>query len=118
MTAFMTISKVNTIVVLGQERRRHWSVEVKLAMVRESPEPGQSVMALAQWNDFNPSQLFHWHNICQDGRLPAVSAGEAERPASELTDHHKHINELQRKLGKETMKTEMLKELVEVASSR
>jgi len=39
----MTTSKDKTIEVLGQERRRRWSVEEKLAMVRESLEPGQSV---------------------------------------------------------------------------
>lgn len=36
----MTISKDGHIEVLGQERRRRWSVEEKLAMVRESLEPG------------------------------------------------------------------------------
>ncbi|MCU7645756.1 MULTISPECIES: transposase [Pseudomonas] len=39
----MTTSKDKIIEVLGQERRRRWSVEEKLAMVRESLEPGQSV---------------------------------------------------------------------------
>jgi transposase len=32
----MTTSKDRHIEVLGQERRRRWSVEEKLAMVRES----------------------------------------------------------------------------------
>ncbi|BFO02768.1 hypothetical protein KNHN1_11460 [Pseudomonas guariconensis] len=52
---FMTTSKDKTIEVLGQERRRRWSVEEKLAMVRESLEPGQSVSVVARRNGINPN---------------------------------------------------------------
>ncbi|HBP0049869.1 TPA: IS3 family transposase [Pseudomonas aeruginosa] len=103
--------------VLGQERRRRWSVEEKLAMVRESLEPGQSVSVVARRNGINPNQLFHWRKLYQDGSLSAVSAGEAVVPASELADALKQIRELQRMLGKKTMEAEILKEAVEIARS-
>lgn len=115
---FMTTSKDKTIEVLGQERRRRWSVEEKLAMVRESLEPGQSVSVVARRNGINPNQLFHWRKLYQDGSLSAVSAGEAVVPASELADALKQIRELQRMLGKKTMEAEILKEAVEIARSR
>ena len=73
-TVFMTTSRDKTLEVLGQERRRRWSVEEKLAMVRESLEPGQSVSVVARRNGINPNQLFHWRKLYQDGSLSAVSA--------------------------------------------
>ncbi|WP_311969563.1 IS3 family transposase [Pseudomonas baltica] len=104
--------------LLGQERRRRWSTEQKLAMVRESLEPGQSVSVVARRNGINANQLFLWRKLYQDGSLSAVSAGEAVVPASELTDALKQIRELQRMLGKKTMEAEVLKEAVEIARSR
>ena len=114
----MTTSKDKTMEVLGQERRRRWSVEEKLAMAQESLEPGQSVSVVARRNGINPNQLFHWRKLYQDGSLSAVSAGEVVVPASELADALKQIRELQRMLGKETMEAEILKEAVEIARSR
>ncbi|WKC47942.1 MULTISPECIES: IS3 family transposase [Pseudomonas] len=104
--------------LLGQERRRRWSTDQKLAMVRESLEPGQSVSVVARRNGINANQLFLWRKLYQDGSLSAVSAGEAVVPASELTDALKQIRELQRMLGKKTMEAEVLKEAVEIARSR
>ncbi|WP_209996380.1 IS3 family transposase [Pseudomonas sp. PvP028] len=104
--------------LLGQERRRRWSTDQKLAMVRESLEPGQSVSVVARRNGINANQLFLWRKLYQDGSLSAVSTGEAVVPASELTDALKQIRELQRMLGKKTMEAEVLKEAVEIARSR
>ncbi|MFJ2969566.1 IS3 family transposase [Pseudomonas fulva] len=104
--------------LLGQERRRRWSTDQKLAMVRESLEPGQSVSVVARRNGINANQLFLWRKLYQDGSLSAVSAGEAVVPASELNDALKQIRELQRMLGKKTMEAEVLKEAVEIARSR
>ncbi|WP_238165124.1 transposase, partial [Pseudomonas aeruginosa] len=59
--------------VLGQERRRRWSVEEKLAMVRESLESGQSVLVVARRNGVNPNQLFHWRKLYQDGKRTGIT---------------------------------------------
>ena len=83
---FMTNSNDKSGELLGQERRRRWSPEQKLAMVRESLEPGQSVSVVARRNGINANQLFLWRKLYQDGSLSAVSAGEAVVPASELSD--------------------------------
>ncbi|MHC8287020.1 IS3 family transposase [Pseudomonas sp. XS1P51] len=114
----MTNSSDKSGELLGQERRRRWSPEQKLAMVRESLEPGQSVSVVARRNGINANQLFLWRKLYQDGSLSAVSAGEAVVPASELSDALKQIRELQRMLGKKTMEAEILKEAVEIARSR
>ncbi|NWA05324.1 IS3 family transposase [Pseudomonas gingeri] len=115
---FMTNSNDKSGELLGQERRRRWSPEQKLAMVRESLEPGQSVSVVARRHGINANQLFLWRKLYQDGSLSAVSAGEAVVPASELSDALKQIRELQRMLGKKTMEAEILKEAVEIAQSR
>ncbi|WP_406643503.1 IS3 family transposase [Pseudomonas californiensis] len=114
----MTNSNDKSGELLGQERRRRWSPEQKLVMVRESLEPGQSVSVVARRNGINANQLFLWRKLYQDGSLSAVSAGEAVVPASELSDALKQIRELQRMLGKKTMEAEILKEAVEIARSR
>ncbi|CAD6562516.1 hypothetical protein LMG28727_07761 [Paraburkholderia kirstenboschensis] len=119
MTVFLTNNKQEVMEVLtGPERRRRWSAEEKLAMVRESFEPGKSVSMVARRHGVNPNQLFHWRKLYQDGSLSAVSAGEEVVPASELSDALKQIRELQRLLGKKTMENEILREAVEVAKSR
>ncbi|WP_428480265.1 IS3 family transposase [Pseudomonas violetae] len=114
----MTNSNDKSGELLGQERRRRWSSEQKMSMVRESLEPAQSVSVVARRNGINANQLFLWRKLYQDGSLSAVSAGEAVVPASELSDALKQICELQRMLGKKTMEAEILKEAVEIARSR
>ena len=76
MTVFMTNSKQEVMELLTQpERRRRWSVEEKLAMVRESNDPGKTVSMVARQHGVNPNQLFHWRKLYQDGGLLAVGAG-------------------------------------------
>ncbi len=115
----MTNSKQEVMELLTQpERRRRWSVEQKLAMVRESNEPGQTVSMVARRHGVNPNQLFHWRKLYQDGGLSAVDAGEQVVAASELADALKQIRELQRMLGKKTMENEILREAVEYDRSK
>jgi transposase len=103
-TVFLTNKKQEVMEVLaGPERRRRWSAEEKLAMVRESFEPGKTVSMVARQRGVNPNQLFHWRKLYQDGSLSAVSAGEEVVPASESSDALKQIKELQRLLGKNGM---------------
>ncbi|MFC0574609.1 IS3 family transposase [Paraburkholderia solisilvae] len=104
-------------VLTGPERRRRWSADEKLAMVRETFEPGKTVSMVARLHGINPNQLFQWRKLHQDGSLSAVSAGEEVVPASELGDALKQIKELQRLLGKKTMENEILREAVEVMKS-
>jgi transposase len=115
----MTNNKNEVMEVLtGPERRRRWSADEKLAMVRETFEPGKTVSMVARLHGINPNQLFQWRKLYQDGSLSAVSAGEEVVPASELSDALKQIKELQRLLGKKTMENEILREAVEVMKSR
>ncbi|CAJ0744915.1 hypothetical protein R16034_04947 [Ralstonia edaphis] len=115
----MTSSNQEVMEVLtGPERRRRWSVEEKLAMVRESFEPGKTVSMVARQHGVNPNQVFQWRKLYQDGSLSAVSSGEEVVPASELAEALKQVRELQRMLGKKTMENEILREAVEYGRAK
>lgn len=115
---FMTTTNDTHIEVPGQERRLRWSVEEKLAMVRESMEPGQTAPSVARRRGVNPSQLFQWRKLYQDGSLSAVSSGQAIVPSSELAEAMKQIRQLQRMLGQKTLEAEILKEAVEYGRAK
>ncbi|MBB4519876.1 transposase [Paraburkholderia fungorum] len=107
------------IEVLTQpEQRRRRSVEEKLAIVRETFEPGATVSGVARRHQVNANQVFAWRKLYQDGSLSAVSAGEHVVPASDLAEAMKQIRELQRLLGKKTMEVEILREAVEYGRAK
>ncbi|WP_186265741.1 IS3 family transposase [Burkholderia gladioli] len=110
---------VEPVEVLTQpEQRRRRSVEEKLAIVRETFEPGATVSGVARRHQVNANQVFAWRKLYQDGSLSAVSAGEQVVPASDLAEAMKQIRELQRLLGKKTMEVEILREAVEYGRAK
>jgi transposase len=100
-------------VLTSAGRRRRWTVEQKLAMVRESFESGKPITKVAREHGVNPNQLFLWRKLYQNGNPSAVKAGEDVVPASKLADALKQIGELQRMLDRKTMENEILREAVE-----
>jgi transposase len=116
---FKPSSNVEPIEVLTQpEQRRRRSVEEKLAIVRETFEPGATVSGVARRHQVNANQVFAWRKLYQDGSLSAVSAGEQVVPASDLAEAMKQMRELQRLLGKKTMEVEILREAVEYGRAK
>lgn len=110
---------VEPVEVLTQpEQRRRRSVEGKLAIVRETFEPGATVSGVARRHQMNANQVFAWRKLYQNGSLSAVSAGEQVVPASDLAEAMKQIRELQRLLGKKTMEVEILREAVEYGRAK
>ncbi len=110
---------VEPVEVLTQpEQRRRRSVEEKLAIVRETFEPGATVSGVARRHQMNANQVFAWRKLYQNGSLSAVSAGEQVVPASDLAEAMKQIRELQRLLGKKTMELEILREAVEYGRAK
>lgn len=114
----MTSHKQDGVEVLGAASRRRWTAAEKLAMVRETYEPGMSVSLVARKHGINPNQIFHWRKLERIGALTAVGAGESVVPAAELEAARRQIRELHRLLGKKTLEVEILKEAVEVARDR
>ncbi|WP_050596692.1 IS66-like element accessory protein TnpA [Mesorhizobium ciceri] len=52
-----------------QRTRRSWTVEQKLAIVREVQESGDPVSVVARRHDMNANHLFIWMKQAQEGRL-------------------------------------------------
>ena len=110
----MTSSKVITSV----QRRRRWSQDEKAVLVQETYKPGQTVSSLARQNGIFPSQLFYWRRCMENGALTGINAEENVVPESELKRAMARIRELERALGKSTMKVEILKEAVRVGREK
>ena len=116
---FKPSHNVEPLEVLTQpEQRRRRSVEEKLAIVRETFDPGATVSGVARRHQVNANQVFGWRKLYQDGSLSAVSTGEQVAPASDLAEAMKQIRELQRLLGKKTMEVEILREAVEYGRAK
>ncbi len=105
-------------VLTGVQRRRRWTAEQKLAMVKQTFEPGMSVSYVARQMGVAASQLFNWRKAYTNGSLVAVAANEQVVPASALQDAVKRIKLLEAALGRKTLENEILKEAVEYAKSK
>ena len=62
-------------VLVGPERRRRWSVEEKLRIVREAFEPGARVADVARRHDVSRAQIYQWRAALRDGRPTAPGTG-------------------------------------------
>ena len=56
-------------ILTGVERRRRWSSEEKLQILREASAPGSSVGAVARRHDLCRSQIYQWRRAFRSGRL-------------------------------------------------
>src|SRR5690242_19833140 len=70
------MSKEAVEIIGGRERRRRWSMEEKLRIVRETQAPGECVRAVAARHDVYPSLLHNWRRQVREGRL-----GQPEPPS-------------------------------------
>lgn len=119
MSIDMSKGKGGRIEVLtGPERRRRWSPDEKLALVKKTMEPGMTVSHVAREAGIAVSQLFQWKKAYEQGSLVAVGAVEPVVPASELQDALRKIKQLEAVLGRKTLENEILKEAVELAKSK
>jgi len=60
-------------ILAGVERRRRWSSEEKLGILREASAPGSSVGAVARRHDISRSQIYQWRRAFRSGRLRSES---------------------------------------------
>lgn len=108
----MTTTKVITSV----QRRRRWSKDEKMKLVHETYE--SSVSSVARQNGILPAQLFYWRKCMENGALTAVGSEEEVVPESEHRKALQRIKELERALGKSTMKVEILTEAVRIGREK
>jgi transposase len=85
----MTMSSIrpNRVeVVTSVQRRRRWTAEQKLEIVKQTNELGSSVSLVARQHGLTAAQLFQWRKAYLEGSLVAVGANETVVPASELQE--------------------------------
>lgn len=112
-------NNTNRIEVITEvQRRRRWTPEQKLELVKKTFEPGMTVSMVARMAGLAATQLFQWRKSYSEGSLVAVGANEAVVPASEMAEALKRIKQLEGALGRKTLENEILKEAVEYGKSR
>ena len=99
-------------VVTSVQRRRRWTPEQKLEIVKQTNEPGSSVSLVARQHGLTAAQLFQWRKAYLEGSLVAVGANETVVPASELQEAMRRIKQLEGALGRKTLENEILKKAV------
>ena len=105
-------------VVTSVQRRRRWTPEQKLEIVKQTNEPGSSVSMVARQFGISAAQLFQWRKAYLQGSLMAVGANETVVPASELQEAMRRNKQLEGALGRKTLENEILKEAVDFAKAK
>jgi transposase len=105
-------------VVTSVQRRRRWTPEQKLEIVKQTNEAGNSVSMVARQFGISAAQLFQWRKAYLEGSLVAVGANETVVPASELQEAVRRIKQLEGALGRKTLENEILKEAVDFARAK
>ena len=119
MSTNMSSGRDTRIEVISKiQRRRRWTIQEKLDLVKRSFEPGMTVSYVAREAGVAASQLFQWRKAYVEGGLVAVGSNEQVVPASELQDAVKRIKQLEAALGRKTLENEILKEAVDYAKSK
>ena len=73
-------------ILTGVERRRRWSSEDKLRILREASAPGSSVGAVARRHDISRSQIYQWRRAFRSGRLRSESLAVVDFLPVEVCD--------------------------------
>ncbi len=117
----MTMSSIrpNRVeVVTSVQRRRRWTPEQKLEIVKQTNESGSSVSLVARQHGLTAAQLFQWRKAYLEGSLAAVGANETVVPTSELQVAMRRIKQLEGVLGRKNLENETLKEAVDFAKAK
>lgn len=98
--------------------KRRFRAEEKLAMVAESEAVGSSVSVVARKYGIAPSQLYQWKKLIAHGQLEAARADERVVPESEAKALREEVRNLQRLVGKQAQKIEILETVIEIGREK
>lgn len=96
-------------------KRRRYTPQQKRALLDEAVRPGGSISATARKHGISPSLLFNWKRAMDDATSKSLKANEPVVTESEVKDMRKRIRELERMLGRQTMRAEILEEALDIA---
>ena len=104
-------------VVVIPERRRRYSSQEKMELVRLTYLPGNTVSSVARAHGVAPSMLW-WRALDKQGALTAIQTGEGTVSAKKYEATLEEIKRLQRLLGQATADNALLKDAVEYMQSK
>ena len=99
-------------------RRRRYTPAQKRALLDDAAKPGGTISETARRYGVAPSLLFQWKKVTDDATNKGLKANERVVPESEAKKLKARIRELERMLGKQTMKLEILEEAVALAREK
>ena len=105
-------------VVVIPERRRRYSSQEKIELVRLTYLPGNTVSTVARAHGVAPSMLFRWIALHKHGALTAIQTGEGTVSAKKYEAALEEIKRLQRLLRQATADNALLKDAVEYMQSK
>ena len=97
--------------------RRRWSAVDKLRIVEETMYEGESICAVARRNGVAPNLLCRWRKLMLEGGSIAVAGDDSVTGNKTVREMDARIRELERQLGRKTLKNKTLTEALEKSRS-
>ena len=107
----------HTVVVVEQKRKRY-TAQRKLELVRLTYLPGNTVSSVARSYGIAPALLFRWRSLDKQSGLTAIETGQSSVPAKQYAEAIDEIKRLQRLLGQMASDNALLKEAVEIMTGK
>ena len=107
----------HTVVVVEQKRKRY-TAQRKLELVRLTYLPGNTVSSVARSYGVAPALLFRWRALDKEGGLTAIETGQSTVPAKQYAEAIDEIKRLQRLLGQMASDNALLREAVEIMTGK
>lgn len=104
-------------IVCSTIKKRRWTPVEKHQIIQETYQNGVTV-SVARKHGIQPSQLFLWRKIAENGALTSIKKEEKVVPQSEVDSLKRHIKQLERVLGQKTLENEILKEAVKLGREK
>ncbi|WP_115304915.1 IS3 family transposase [Legionella maceachernii] len=105
-------------IVCSTIKKRRWTPVEKHQIIQETYQNGVTVSYVARKHGIQPSQLFLWRKIAENGALTSIKKEEKVVPQSEVDSLKRHIKQLERVLGQKTLENEILKEAVKLGRGK
>lgn len=106
-----------TVVVVEQKRKRY-TAQQKLELVRLTYLPGNTVSSVARSYGIAPALLFRWRSLDKQSGLTAIETGQSSVPAKQYAEAIDEIKRLQRLLGQMASDNALLREAVEIVTGK
>ena len=97
-----------------RQSRRRRSLEEKMAIVRESFQSGNTVLAVAKKHGVHPNLLFGWRRLYQSGKLSVSGTEQVMVPLSQLAAAMNEIKALRTELERRNTENRILRRALDL----